>query len=70
MRKQIADDQPQATFVLNHEGQEYVRLTEVMPGGLLAGMWAAADKAVLLPAVEVIAWDDAVAMLPPDPPIE
>ena len=39
-------------------------LTEVMPGGLLAGMWEAADKAVLLPAVEVIAWADAVAMLP------
>lgn len=45
-------------------------LTEVMPGGLLAGMWAAADKAVLLPAVEVIAWEEAVAMLPPDPPME
>ena len=45
-------------------------LTEVMPGGLLAGMWEAADKAVLLPAVEVIAWGDAVAMLPPDPPME
>lgn len=40
-------------------------LTEVMPGGLLAGMWEAADKAVLLPAVEVIAWADAVALLPP-----
>ena len=45
-------------------------LTEVMPGGLLADMWAAADKAVLLPAVEVIAWEEAVAMLPPDPPME
>lgn len=44
-------------------------LTEAMPGGLLAGMWAAADKAVLLPAVEVIPWAEAVAMLPPDPPI-
>jgi hypothetical protein len=33
-------------------------------------MWAAADKAVLLPSVEVIAWADAVAMLPPDPPME
>lgn len=44
-------------------------LTEVMPGGLLADMWAAADKAVLLPAVEVIPWEDAVALLPPDPPI-
>lgn len=45
-------------------------LTEVTPGGLLAEMWAAADKPVLLPAVEVIAWADAVAMLPPDPPME
>lgn len=42
-------------------------LTEVMPGGLLADMWEAADKAVLLPAVEVIQWDEAVAMLPPLP---
>jgi hypothetical protein len=44
-------------------------LTEVMPGGLLAEMWAAADKAILLPAVEVLPWADAVALLPPDPPI-
>lgn len=42
-------------------------LTEVMPGGLLHAMWAAADQAVLLPSVEVIPWADAVAMLPPDP---
>jgi hypothetical protein len=44
-------------------------LTEVMPGGLLAGMWAAADQAVLLPNVEVIPWADAVALLPADPAI-
>lgn len=44
-------------------------LTEVMPGGLLADMWAAADKAVLLPSVEVIPWADAVALLPPEPPM-
>jgi hypothetical protein len=44
-------------------------LTEVMPGGLLHAMWAAADQAVLLPSVEVIPWQDAVAMLPPDPPM-
>ena len=43
-------------------------LTEVMPGGLLHAMWEAADKAVLLPAVEVIPWADAVALLPPQPP--
>lgn len=41
-------------------------LTEVMPGGMLAGMWDAADKAILLPSVEVIPWEDAVALLPPD----
>jgi hypothetical protein len=39
-------------------------LTEVGPGGLLQGMWAAADQSVLLPAVEVIPWDEAVALLP------
>ena len=39
-------------------------LTEVEPGGLLAAMWAAADKAVLGQAVEVIPWAEAVAMLP------
>ena len=44
-------------------------LTEVMPGGLLAGMWAAADKAALLPNVTVMAWADAVALLPPDQPM-
>lgn len=44
-------------------------LTEVMPGGLLHAMWAAADKAVLLAGVEVMPWADAVALLPPDPAI-
>jgi hypothetical protein len=42
-------------------------LTECAPGGLLAGMWAAADKAVLLPAVEVVPIAEALALLPPDP---
>jgi len=42
-------------------------LTEVGPGGLLEGMWAAADKAVLAQAVEVMPWADAVALLPVDP---
>lgn len=42
-------------------------LTEVMPGGLLHSMWEAADKAVLLPSVEVIPLADALALLPPDP---
>jgi len=42
-------------------------LTEVGPGGLLEGMWAAADKAVLAQAVEVMPWADALALLPADP---
>lgn len=41
-------------------------LTECVAGGLLADMWEAADKAVLLPSVEVIPWADAVAMIPPE----
>lgn len=44
-------------------------LTEVGPGGLLEAMWAAADKEVLNQAVEVLPWADAVALLPPSPPI-
>jgi hypothetical protein len=44
-------------------------LTEVGPGGLLHAMWIHADQAALLPAVEVIPWDEAVALLPPDPPM-
>jgi hypothetical protein len=39
-------------------------LTEVAPGGLLAAMWEAADKAVLLPSVEVVPLADALALLP------
>ena len=45
-------------------------LTEVGPGGLLHSMWEAADKAVLRDSVEVLPWADAVALLPPDPPME
>jgi hypothetical protein len=44
-------------------------LTEVMPAGLLHAMWEAADKAVLGAAVEVMPWADAVALLPPQPPL-
>ena len=44
-------------------------LTEVMPGGMLHAMWAAADQAVLLASVDVIPWQDAVALLPQEPPI-
>jgi hypothetical protein len=42
-------------------------LTEVGPGGLLQGMWAAADKDVLAQAVAVMPWADAVALLPANP---
>jgi len=42
-------------------------LTEIGPGGLLEGMWAAADKEVLAQAVTVMPWADAVALLPADP---
>lgn len=42
-------------------------LTEVTPGGLLHSMWEAADKAVLLPSVEVMTLAEALALLPPDP---
>jgi hypothetical protein len=44
-------------------------LTEIEPGGLLHAMWAAADQAVLGASVEVMPWADAVALLPPDPPL-
>lgn len=44
-------------------------LTEVIPGGLLNAMWEAADKAVLLPAVEVVPWDEIMPLLPQDQPI-
>lgn len=40
-------------------------LTEIEPGGLLHAMWQAADKTVLLPAVEVIPWEEAVSMIAP-----
>lgn len=42
-------------------------LTEVTPGGLLHAMWQAADQAVLLPNVDVIPMEDAVALLPREP---
>lgn len=40
-------------------------LTEIGPGGLLHAMWEAADKAVLMQAVEVLPLPEAVALLPP-----
>jgi hypothetical protein len=45
-------------------------LYAIQPGGWLHEMWEAADKAMLLPAVEVIPWAKAVALLPPDPPLQ
>ena len=43
-------------------------LTEIAPGGLLATMWGQADQSVLGASVEVVAWGEAVAMLPaPEP---
>jgi len=44
-------------------------LTEVVTGGLLAAMWGHADQNVLGASVEVIPWDEAVAMLPPPKPM-
>ena len=44
-------------------------LTEIEPGGLLHAMWEAADKAVLNASVEVLPWTEAVALLPPPPPM-
>ena len=41
-------------------------LTMVEEGGFLHGMWSHADMSVLLPSVEVMAWDEAVALLPPE----
>jgi hypothetical protein len=44
-------------------------LTAIEPGGWLHGMWEAADKAILNAHVVVMPWADAVALLPPDPPL-
>lgn len=42
-------------------------LSEVVPGGMLEATWNAADKATLLPAVEVMPMSAAVKLLPPPP---
>jgi len=39
-------------------------LTAIEPGGWLHEMWEAADKAVLLPSVEVVPIEDAIALMP------
>lgn len=45
-------------------------LTMVEEGGFLHGMWSHADMNILLHNVEVIPWDEAVALLPPETPVE
>lgn len=57
----IAASLPDGRFYLHADV-----LTEVMPGGLLHGMWSAADPAILLPAVEVVPLS---GVLPPAVPI-
>jgi hypothetical protein len=42
-------------------------LTAIEPGGYLHAMWEAADKAILLPAVEVVPLAEALALLPAEP---
>lgn len=44
-------------------------LTATDPGGYLYEMWQHANMSVLLPAVEVLPIADALALLPPDPPM-
>lgn len=44
-------------------------LTETNPGGLLYSVWEAADKLNLLSSIEVISWEEALSLLPSDPPI-
>jgi hypothetical protein len=39
-------------------------LTAIEPGGWLHAMWEAADKEILLPAVEVVPLAEALALLP------
>jgi hypothetical protein len=43
-------------------------LTAIEPGGWLHAMWEAADKAILLPAVDVVPLAEALALLPPPEP--
>lgn len=44
-------------------------LTATDPGGYLHAMWEAADKAVLLPAVEVVPIAEALALLAQPSPV-
>jgi len=45
-------------------------LTAIEPGGWLHEMWQHADKAVLLPSVEVVPIAEAVALLPVAEPLQ
>lgn len=42
-------------------------LTAIVPGGWLHEMWEAADKAILLPSVEVVPISEVLPLLPPPP---
>jgi hypothetical protein len=44
-------------------------LTEIVPGGLLESMWQHCDQDVVLDNVTVLPIAEAVALLPPDPPL-
>ena len=44
-------------------------LSEVGPGGLLHAMWAASDLQAIAAGTEVMAWADAVAMIPASEPL-
>lgn len=44
-------------------------LTEIEQGGMLHNMWMAADKEILGREVQVIPWEEALSLLPPDPPL-
>jgi len=44
-------------------------LSEVHPGGLLHQMWVNSDLEAIAAGTEVMAWEDAVAMIPASEPL-
>jgi len=44
-------------------------LSEVAPGGLLHAMWVNSDLEAIQAGTEVMAWEDAVAMIPVSEPL-
>ena len=44
-------------------------LSEVAPGGLLRAMWVNSDLEAIEAGTEVMAWNDAVAMIPVSEPL-